>query len=78
MDKKPGLAILIGHALAQKGKAEHDPMPEEESSDDGSDGGDTKEHLEEIAKDFIDAVESKDVAKVAELFQELFECGLDK
>lgn len=73
---KPGLAILIGHALAQKGKAKHDPMPEGDGEDGGAeyDESGLKEHLKEIAKDLLDAIESKDVDAVADLLQEAFEC----
>lgn len=72
MDKgKPGLAILIGHALAKKGKAQHDPMPE---ADDEDVEPDYSEHLKEIASDLIDAIHAKDVDATAELLEEAFEC----
>lgn len=71
MEKKPDLAILIGHALAKKGKAKHDPMPE---ADDESEDGhmDYMAHLEEIASDMLQAVEDKDAKGLAELLHEAF------
>jgi hypothetical protein len=76
MDKKPGLAILIGHALAKKGKAQHDPMPEGDGEDGGAgyDESELKDHLKEIASELIDAVKSEDANAVADLLQEAFEC----
>lgn len=72
----PGLAILIGHALAKKGKAKHDPMPEadEEESEGYKSDEEAHQHLTEIATDLIDAVHSKDSEAVADLLQEAFEC----
>lgn len=73
---KPGLAILIGHALAQKGKAKHDPAPEMDEDGGGEYKSDEEAHahLKEIASDLLDAIESKDVDAVADLLQEAFEC----
>lgn len=72
---KPDLAILIGHALAKKGKAKHDPMEEENSSDgEYKDEADAHEHLKEISSDLIKAIEDKDVEAVADLLREAFEC----
>lgn len=78
MDKgRPGLALLIGHALAKKGKAKHDPMPE--APDDGADGDEQDshmEHLKEVAADILKAVDEKDADGLAELLQEAFDvCG---
>jgi len=70
--KKPDMAILIGRALAKKGKSE--PMPEGDDSEEGSSGDDQKEHLKEIAKDLLDAIESKDVDAMADLIGEAIEC----
>jgi hypothetical protein len=69
MDKKPGLALMITSALAKKGKASHDPMPE----DDESDGMDYMKHLEEVASDILQAVEDKDAKALAELLHEAFQ-----
>lgn len=74
MDKgKPGLALLIGHALAQKGKAKHDPMPEHMDKMDESDHVDHMDHLEEVMKDLLQAFEDKDPKAMAELFHEAFQ-----
>ncbi len=75
MDKskdKPGLAILIGHALAKKGKAKHDPMPEEDEGYESSDDADA--HLQEIADDMMDAIHAKDSMALKDLLREAFEC----
>lgn len=69
MSDKPGLAILIGHALAKKGKAKHDPMPEKEM-----DEGDGDEHLQAIADDLVEAIHAKDSVAVKDLLREAFEC----
>ena len=69
--KKPGLAILIGHALAEKGKAKNDPMAEP-PVDDGLD-----EHIHTIAEEMLAAIEAKDAGQLASLLQEVFE-ALDK
>lgn len=78
MDKKPDLAILIGHALAKKGKAMHDPMPDAEDEDGPASGkGDAdeeSEHMEEVMTDFLKAVQDKDPKAMADLFKEAFEC----
>jgi restriction endonuclease Mrr len=73
--KKPGLAILIGHALAEKGKAKHDPMAESPDADTDDDGLD--EHIHTIAEEMLAAIESKDAGQLASLLQEVFE-ALDK
>lgn len=71
MDKKPGLAILIGHALAKKGKASHDPMPDEsENMDSPEMDEETDSHLQEISDELVDAFESKDSKAVKELLLE--------
>lgn len=77
MDKgKPGLAILIGHALAKKGKAKHDPAPEmdEDSPEEYKSEEEAHQHLTEIATDLIDALKNEDADAVADLLQEAFEC----
>lgn len=65
MEKKPGLAILIGQALASKNK-----MKDGEKSD----SDEHMERLKEIAADLLDAIKSDDVDAVAELLCEAFEC----
>ena len=40
----------------------------------GEPAGDEREHLEQIASDFIDAVKAGDKGAVADLFREAFEC----
>lgn len=67
---KPGLAILIGQALAKKGKAKSPVLGAEEDDEMMEDHS---EHLVAIAKDLIDAVHSKDAEAVAELLEEAFE-----
>ena len=58
--KKPALAILIGQALAKKGKA-------------AKDSPDVHAHLVEVATDLLKAIEAKDVEQVASLLEEAFE-----
>jgi len=69
--KKPALAILIGQALAKKGKAKADEgeamdSPEEEGSED--------EHMQQIADEMLDAIESKDSTALKDLLMEAFTC----
>lgn len=78
---KPDLAILIGHALAKKGKAKHDPMEgqdmeegEENSDSEYKDEADAHEHLKEISADLIMAIKEQDENAVADLLKEAFEC----
>jgi len=75
MEKKPGLAILIGNALAKKGKSAHPPMDDEEMEhkDDMESGKD--EHVQQIADEMLDAIESKDSSALKDLLLELLECG---
>ncbi|MGD0331139.1 MAG: hypothetical protein ABSB40_11990 [Nitrososphaeria archaeon] len=78
-EKKPGLAILIGHALAEKGKAKHDPLSEAPKDDgEAKDDGGLDEHVHMIAEDMIAAIHEKDVDKLADLLKEAFECMDDK
>ncbi len=74
---KPGLAILIGHALAKKGKAKHDPAPEydEDSPEEYKSEEEAHAHLKEIMSDFLQAVKDEDVDAMADLFHEAFECS---
>ena len=75
MDKKPGLAILVGNALAKKkGK---DPDAESEDSE-YADEEKADQHLQEIADELVDAVTSKDKVAVKELLQEAFDCMMNK
>ena len=67
-DKKPGLAILIGHALKQKGKAKKDPMADEEME-----GPEDESHLEDLADQILDAIEAKDAKGLKELLAEFVE-----
>ena len=67
MDKKP-LALMITSALAKKGKAKHDPMPDEEDDD----SMDYMKHLEEVASDILQAVDDHDAKALAELLHEAF------
>lgn len=70
MEKKPGLMIAVLDGLKKKGK-----MDEDSSSPDSSDESEAyREHLEDISKDFIDAVHAKDHQAVADLFEEAFQC----
>jgi hypothetical protein len=62
---KPGLAILVGQALAKKGKAS---APE----GDEPEGDEQDQHLQEISDELVDAFESKDSKAVKELLQEFF------
>lgn len=77
MKGKPDLAILIGHALAKKGKAKHDPLgaddEEAEAKDDMASGKD--EHVQQIADEMLDAIEAKDSGALKDLLLELLECG---
>ena len=70
--EKPGLALLIGHALAKNGKAKHDPMPQQDGAD-GAEQDSHMAHLKEIAADILQAVDDKDADGLAELLQEAFE-----
>jgi len=70
--KKPDLAILIGHALAKKGKSAHDPM-EEEMVDD-SEESDKSDHMLQVAEEMLVAIESKDAQALADLLMEVHEC----
>ncbi len=72
MDKKPGLAILIGNALAKKGKAKS-PMMDEEADDDMD--SDKDEQVQQIADEMLDAIEAKDSLALKDLLLELLECG---
>jgi hypothetical protein len=67
---KPGLAILIGHALAKKGKAENDPM----AQDGEEKSGEYDAHLQSICDDLMDAIHAKDSGALKDLLQEAFEC----
>lgn len=69
--EKPGLALLIGHALAKKGKAQHDPMPE--GDDMPAEDGAEHEHLQSIAEDLLKAIDEKDASALADLLKEAFE-----
>ncbi len=69
--KKPALAILIGQALAKKGKAK--PMDEEESTDESEDGG-VEERMQQIAEEILDAIKSHDATALASLLCEAIEC----
>ncbi len=75
MKGKPDLAILIGHALAKKGKSKHDPMDDEgaEAQDDVASG--KEEHVQQIADEILDAIEAKDSSALKDLLLELLECG---
>ena len=75
VDKKPGLAILIGHALAKKGKSKFDPAPDMEKENPSEDVGesDIEVHLKEIADDFLKAIEEKDADAIKDLLREAFE-----
>lgn len=72
MDKKPGLMIAVLDGLKKKGKMDSpsDEMKEGEYPDEASE----REHLEQISKELIDAVHSKDVSAVADLLEEAFMC----
>lgn len=75
---KPALALLIGHALAKKGKAQHDPAPEMDDAE-ASDGEyksdeEAHAHLKEIAADLRQAIKDDDDDAIADLLQEAFEC----
>ncbi len=79
MKAKPDLAILIGHALAKKGKAQHDPMagaPDEESTETSEEAlpPEIDQHLQEIADEMLQAIEQKDSQALKELLAEAFEC----
>lgn len=66
---KPGLMIAVMDGLKKKGKMDPDASQESEEKDD-----EYRAHLEDISKDFIQAVHEKDHAAVADLFEEAFEC----
>lgn len=68
MEKKPGLMIAVMDSLKKKGKMEKSP----EEGDDSDSA--YREHLEEISKELIDAVGSKDHQAVADLLEEAFLC----
>ena len=70
MKRKPDLAILIGHALAKKGKAKGDVMSDEEDNSDSS----QDEHMQQIADEMMDAIESKDSKALKDLLMEAIEC----
>lgn len=72
MDKKPGLAILVGDALSKKGMIKNPPKDEMDHSD--SDAEDHDEYLQEIAGDILKAVEDKDPKALADLLKEAFMC----
>lgn len=70
--KKPALAILIGNALAKKGKAKvHDELggDAEPAESDG-----VHEQLVQVADDLLKAFEEKDSDQIASLLEETFEC----
>lgn len=70
--EKPALALLVGHALKQKGMVKDAPSDDSHESD--GDMEMCKEHLLQVADDFLKAVEDKDASALAELLQEAFEC----
>lgn len=74
MMKKPELAIMIGQALAKKGKSSDKSMMEDKSDEDSSSKDDHKEYLKEIAGDIISAIEDKDADALADLLEEVFTC----
>lgn len=73
--ESPGLALLIGHALAKKGKAKNDPMPSasDESGVLGEDDINDMEHLSEIASDMLKVIDQGDAKGLADLLREAFE-----
>ncbi len=77
MDKpkrSPDLAILIGHALAKKGKAKHDPLDEQASEEPEDGSHDKDEHMTEIAEELLQAFEDKNSGAIKDLLMEAFEC----
>ncbi len=70
-ENKPSLAILIGNALAKKGKSKSMPIEDDESS---SEGNEKEEHLQEVADELVSAFHEKDSMAVKDLLQEFFEC----
>ena len=73
MKAKPDLAILIGHALAKKGKTKHDPMMDDEDKEMADDSG-ADEHMQQIADEMLDAIKSDDSKALKELLMEAIEC----
>lgn len=68
------LMLMVGDALKKRRDAMGDDAPPKSERGAGEPAGDEREHLEQIAGDFIDAVKAGDKAAVADLFLEAFEC----
>lgn len=64
---KPGLAILIGNALAKKGS----PKPDDES---GEGEYDNEEHMKQIATELLAAIKDNDADALKDLLMEAFMC----
>lgn len=69
---KPELAILIGKALAKKGKMRSDEA--ESKKEHESESEDLDMHLQDIADDMMKAIHSKDSEALKDLLKEAFEC----
>jgi hypothetical protein len=68
--KKPHLAILIGQALAKKGRAS---MPKDESDDMPDDQDQSDTHVHQIASELLEAIEEKNVDRLKDLLLEVIE-----
>lgn len=72
MAEKPGLALIIGEALAKKkGK-----VPPAEEDHEYSEEGEADARLQDISDDLLQAFEDKDSVGIKELLREAVECIL--